>query len=168
LFDFLAKENNFILWRANAIMQHPNEKIMRKLIAFAVKNSGGRSGRTSCFIVKGNKIVGKAISTVGLEGDPTAHGEINAISKYCKSKKSPYLRGCWIYSTQIPCPMCASAVAWAEAKGVVYGWDGRFTWGKLSVHPKEIFKNAKNKITLFGPFLEEECLKIKGYKRKSN
>ena len=145
-------------------MKHPNEKIMRKLIAYTLKKSGEQ--RTGCFIVKDNKIISKAISTVEKDKDPTAHGEMNAIGKLCKKMKNYHLKDCWNYSTQIPCPMCTSVIVWAEAKGIVYGQDGRHTWRKLNINPKIILKTAKKKIDVFGPFLENECLKIKGYKKK--
>lgn len=139
---------------------------MRELIEYTKKRSKGKNNRSSCFIVKGNKIISRAISTVGKYQDPTAHGETNAIRKICRKQKSYSLRGCWIYSSQIPCPMCTAAIVWSEAKGIVWGWDGRHTWGKLNIDPKIILKTAKKKIKIFGYFLEEECLKIKGYKKK--
>jgi tRNA(Arg) A34 adenosine deaminase TadA len=145
-------------------MKHPNEKIMRELIEYTRKKPG--SMRTGCFIVKGNKIVAKAISTVVINQDPTAHGEMNAIKKFCRAQNSYSLRGCWIYSTQIPCAMCSAAIVWGEAAGVVYGWDGRHVWKKLNINPRAILKTAKKKIEVHGPFLADECLKIKGYRKK--
>ena len=145
-------------------MKHPNEKIMRELIEYTVKKSGGH--RTGCFIVKGDKVISKAISTVEKYKDPTAHAEMNAVRKICRKQKNYHLKDCWVYSTQIPCPMCTSVIVWAEAKGIVYGWDGRHTWGKLNIDPKTILKTAKKPINIFGPFLEDECLKIKGYSKK--
>lgn len=144
-------------------MKHPNKKIMGELINYTIKNSKEKC-ETGCFIVKRDKIVCKAISTT--KYDPTAHGEINAISKYCKSKKNYYaLKDCWIYTTQIPCPMCTSAIVLAGAKGIVYGWDGRHTWKELKFNPKKILKTTKKSIKIFGPFLDNDCLKIRGYKK---
>ncbi len=145
-------------------MKRPNEKVMGELIEYTVRNAKEKY-ETGCFIVKGSKIVCKAISTT--KYNPTLHGEINAINNYCTSKKNYYaLKGCWVYTTQIPCPMCTSAIVWALAKGIVYGWDGRHTWNETSIHPKIILKTAQHKIELHGPFLEDECLRIKGYKKK--
>ena len=146
------------------IMEHPNEEIMRKLIDYTIKKAGNRRYETGSFIVKGNKIVAKAISHV--DHDVTAHGEINAIRKLNKARNNYSLKGCWIYSTQIPCPMCTAAIVWGEAEGIVYGWDGRHIWGKLNINPKTILKTAKKPIKIFGPFLEDECLKIKGYTKR--
>ncbi|MFH1072983.1 MAG: nucleoside deaminase [Nanoarchaeota archaeon] len=143
-------------------MKHPDEKTMRALIAYTKKNSKGKDNSSGCLIVKGDKILSRGISRVGIEKDPTSHGEMNAVRKICRKQKNYHLHGCWVYSTQIPCPMCTSVIVWAEAKGIVWGWDGRHTWGKLNIDPETILKTAKGKIEIFGHFLEEECLKIKG------
>jgi len=147
-------------------MKHPNEKIMKKLIEYTKKNNRGKDNSSGCFVVKGDKIISRGISTVGIYKDPTAHGEMNAIRKICRKQKNYHLKNCWIYSTQIPCPACASVIVWTEAKGIVWGWDGRHTWGKLNIEPKIILKTAKKKIDICGHFLEDECLKIKGYTKK--
>jgi tRNA(Arg) A34 adenosine deaminase TadA len=145
-------------------MKHPNEKIMRQLLAYLQK-AGGK--RTACFVVKGDKIIARAISHVEEEQDPTSHGEMNAIRKICRKQKHYHLHGCWIYSSQIPCPMCTAAIVWAEAEGIVWAWDGRHTWNhKLFLNPKTILKTAKKKIQIHGPFLEDEFLKVKGYTKK--
>jgi tRNA(Arg) A34 adenosine deaminase TadA len=118
--------------------------------------------------VKGDRIISKGFTKVEQEHDPTSHGEMNAMKKICRKTKNYHLKDCWIYTTQIPCPMCTSALVWAEAKGIVYGWDGRHTWeGKLNINPKIILKTAKKEIKIYGPFMEKECLKIKGYKKKN-
>ena len=147
-------------------MKHPNEKIMRNLIEWTKKNAKGVNNSSGCFVVKGDKIISRGISTVGIYHDPTAHGEMNAVKKICRKQKNYHLRGCWIYSTQIPCPMCTSLIVWTEAKGIVWGWDGRPTWGKLNIDPRTILKTAKNKIEIFGHFLEDECLKGRKCKKK--
>ena len=147
-------------------MKHPNETVMKELIEWTKKNSKGKNDSSGCFVVKGGKIISKGISQVGKYKDPTAHGEMNAVSKICRKQKSYHLKDCWIYSTQIPCPMCTSLIVWTEAKGIVWGWDGRHTWGKLNIDPKVILKTAKKKIVIHGNFLEDECLKIKGYTKK--
>lgn len=145
-------------------MKHPDKQIMRDLIEYTIKEAGRSLYETGCFIVKGNKIVSKAISHVN--HDLTAHAEINAIRKLNKARKNKTLKGCWIYSTQMPCPMCTAAIIWGDAEGIVWGWDGRWEWNTLKIHPKKIIKLSKSKIKLHGPFLEDECLKIKGYRKQ--
>ena len=82
------------------------------------KNYGGPFG--AC-VVKDGKIVGKGINRVIKNNDPTAHAEIVAIRNACKNLKTYDLSGCEIYTSCYPCPMCLSAIIWANIKKVYYG-----------------------------------------------
>lgn len=81
------------------------------------KNYGGPFG--AC-VVKDGKIIGKGINRVIKNNDPTAHAEIIAIRDACKNIKSYDLSGCEIYTSCYPCPMCLSAIIWANIKKVYY------------------------------------------------
>lgn len=81
------------------------------------KNYGGPFG--AC-IVKDGKIIGKGINRVIKDNDPTAHAEIVAIRKACKHLQSYDLSGCELYTSCYPCPMCLSAIIWANIKMVYY------------------------------------------------
>jgi len=52
--------------------------------------------------------------------DPTAHAEIMAIREACLKKGSHDLSGCSLYTTCFPCPMCLSAIIWANISCVYY------------------------------------------------
>jgi tRNA(Arg) A34 adenosine deaminase TadA len=65
--------------------------------------------------------VAQAYDTVMREGDPTNHGEMNAIRLATRSLGRLSLRGFTLYSTCEPCPMCMSASIWAEVNAVVFG-----------------------------------------------
>ena len=80
--------------------------------------NGGPFGAT---IVKDNTIISKAHNTVLKDNDPTAHAEINAIRKACQKLNTNNLEGCSIYTTCYPCPMCMSAIIWANIKTIYYG-----------------------------------------------
>ena len=81
-------------------------------------NAGGPFG--AC-IVKDGKILGKGSNNVLSNNDPTAHAEIVAIREACQNLNSYDLSGCELYSTCYPCPMCLSAIIWANIKKVYYG-----------------------------------------------
>ena len=53
--------------------------------------------------------------------DPTAHAEVMAIRDACKNIGSYDLEGCELYTSCYPCPMCLSAIIWANIKKVYYG-----------------------------------------------
>lgn len=83
-----------------------------------VTNVGGPFG--AC-IVKDGKVIAKASNHVLKNNDPTAHAEICAIRKACKKLNTYDLSGCELYTTCFPCPMCLSAIMWANIKKVYYG-----------------------------------------------
>ena len=53
--------------------------------------------------------------------DPTAHAEINAIRKACRTRKDLYLSGCTMYVTLEPCSMCLAAIVNSRLKKLIYG-----------------------------------------------
>lgn len=71
-------------------------------------------------VVKDGIVVACAHNTVVIDSDPTAHAEVNAIRMACKNLKTHDLSGCVLYTSCEPCPMCNSAIAWANIKTVYY------------------------------------------------
>ncbi|NFM48159.1 nucleoside deaminase [Clostridium botulinum] len=61
-------------------------------------------------IVKENKIIAKSHNLKESLKDPTAHAEILAIKEACNTIHNWRLKGCKMYVTLEPCPMCASAI----------------------------------------------------------
>ena len=72
-------------------------------------------------IVKDGQIIGKGSNHVLSNNDPTAHAEVMAIRDACKNIGTYDLSGCVIYTSSYPCPMCLSAIIWANIKKVYYG-----------------------------------------------
>ena len=81
------------------------------------KKYGGPFG--AC-VVKDGKIIGKGINRVIKNNDPTAHAEIVAIRNACKNIGSYDLENCELYTSCYPCPMCLSAIIWANIKKIYY------------------------------------------------
>ena len=81
-------------------------------------NAGGPFG--AC-VVKDGKIIGMGSNNVLVNNDPTAHAEIMAIREACKNINSYDLSECEVYTSCYPCPMCLSAIIWANIKKVYYG-----------------------------------------------
>lgn len=72
-------------------------------------------------IVRGDELVVAATNVVFRETDATAHAEVNAIRLACKKLDTIDLRGCRIYTTTEPCPMCFAACHWAKLDKIYYG-----------------------------------------------
>ena len=94
-------------------------KIAKELADSNLKtNDGGPFG--AC-IVKDGEIIGKGSNQVIKNNDPTAHAEIVAIRDACSNIGSYDLSGCELYTSCYPCPMCISAIIWANIRKIYYG-----------------------------------------------
>lgn len=83
------------------------------------ENIGGPFG--AAVISETGKILAVTSNSVLRDNDPTAHAEVNAIRTACKKIGSYDLGGCVLYTTAYPCPMCLSAIIWANIKKVYFG-----------------------------------------------
>lgn len=120
-------------------------------------NDGGPFGAV---IVKDNQIVATAHNEVVSSNDPTAHAEICAIRRASKKLGSFSLKGCILYCTGEPCPMCFSAIHWARIDKVYYcckkslaskiGFDDKYI--------EEIIKGLKDDNI---PFIQQKDIKCK-------
>jgi guanine deaminase len=82
------------------------------------QHNGGPFGAV---IVCQNTIVGRGWNQVTRSFDPTAHAEIMAIREACRNLQRFDLRGCDIYTSCEPCPMCLAAIYWARIDRIFYG-----------------------------------------------
>ena len=95
---------------------------MDEAIAESAKNlETGHGGPFGAVVVKDGVIVGRGHNEVLKNNDPTCHGEIQAIRDACRSLGTYDLSGCELYTSAEPCPMCLSAIIWANIKPVYYG-----------------------------------------------
>ena len=69
-------------------------------------------------IVKDGEVIAVSSNRVIADNDPTAHAEVLAIRKACDKLNTYDLSGCEIYATGYPCPMCLSAIIWANIKKI--------------------------------------------------
>lgn len=103
-------------------------------------NHGGPFGAV---IVVDGKIVGRGHNRVTSKNDPTAHAEVEAIRDACKNLEKFHLEKATIYTNCEPCPMCLSAIYWANIDKIYYasdrndaediGFDDKFIYDELSL-----------------------------------
>ncbi|MEZ4647351.1 MAG: nucleoside deaminase [Candidatus Eisenbacteria bacterium] len=119
------------------------EQFMREAIRLSRdkmrKNQGGPFGAV---VVRGNEVVGRGWNQVTSTNDPTAHAEVTAIRKACKKLGTFHLRGCVLYTSCEPCPMCLAAAYWARVDRIYFagtrkdaaraGFDDEFLYREIS------------------------------------
>lgn len=94
---------------------------MKEAIRIAFENvKNGTGGPFGAVVVREGEVIATSANTVVPDNDPTAHAEVNVIRKACKRLGSFQLKGCDIYSSCEPCPMCLGAIYWARPDHVYY------------------------------------------------
>lgn len=125
-----------------------HEDFLRRAIGLAANNaSTGRGGPFGAVIVRDGAVVAEGANHVTTWHDPTAHAEVVAIREACQSLGSHELRGCVIYASCEPCPMCLAAIYWARLDAVYYaasrhdaaeaGFDDSFLYEQISLEDGE-------------------------------
>jgi tRNA(Arg) A34 adenosine deaminase TadA len=85
------------------------------------ENNFQDGGPFGAVIVKDDKVISEGKNEVLAQNDPTMHAEIVAIRRATSHLKNHSLKGCTLYTTCYPCPMCLSAIIWADIDKVYYG-----------------------------------------------
>jgi guanine deaminase len=81
----------------------------------------GIGGPFGAAVIKDGKVISVAANSVLRDHDPSAHAEVNAIRAAGRLLGTHDLSGCTLYATGYPCPMCLSAIIWANIDTVWFG-----------------------------------------------
>ncbi|WP_396242917.1 nucleoside deaminase, partial [Hafnia alvei] len=97
-----------------------HDEYLQRALALAADSveQGGRP--FGAVIVRNGEIVAEAVNTIHLNGDPTAHAELNGIREVSAHLGSAALRDCTVYASGQPCPMCLSAMYLTGVKAVYF------------------------------------------------
>ena len=135
-------------------------QVMRSLITYTRERALAYRTFTGAFIVREGEVIRREITSIEPDQNPLAHAELKAV-RGALAKYGPDLKGCHLYTTQRPCPMCASAALWSGVERVVYGWaSSDYQWG-TSERARQFFSDLG--VEYVGPILEEECRAIEAY-----
>ena len=140
------------------------EKFMRLAIEKAREGmEKGQSPFGAC-VVKNGEVISCVHNVVWQTTDITAHAEVHAIREACKKLGVVDLEGCVIYSTCEPCPMCFSAIHWANISKIVFGGriadaqDGGFS--ELTISNEEMKKLGGSPVEIVAGFMKKENVEL--------
>jgi guanine deaminase len=101
---------------------HLDNAFMARAIQLSLENvRSGRGGPFGAVVVKDGNVVAEAANQVTATNDPTAHAEVLAIRQACLKFACFELKGCDLYTSCEPCPMCLGAIYWARIDKVYFG-----------------------------------------------
>ena len=130
---------------------------MRRAIALATENVALRraAGRLAAVVVRDGEIIATGVNQVTSANDPTAHAEIVAIRAACKALGDFQLKGCVVYTSCEPCPMCLAALYWSHCDAIFYGnsaadaaaagFDDSFLYDEVSLAARPAQKDSITK-----------------------
>lgn len=127
----------------NKYMQMADEMAMQNVLT----NHGGPFGAV---IVKDGVVVGIGNNHVVKNNDPTAHAEVMAIRNACETLGTFDLTGCTLYTSCYPCPMCFSAIIWANITTVYYG-NTKEDAANIGFRDEMIYKALENPESINSP-----------------
>ncbi len=100
-------------------------------------------------------------NTVRSRTDATAHAEINTIREACRLLGTIDLSGHVMATTCEPCPMCASAIHWANLDAVSYGAciadADAAGFRELAIACETVFAAGGGRIRIEANVLTEDC-----------
>ena len=147
-------------------------KFMQKAKENAEKGIENKEGGPFGAIIvdkKGN-IIANGNNKVLKNNDPTAHAEIVAIREACKKLNTYDLSEYILYTSCEPCPMCLSAIIWANIKEVYYGCTKEDA-GNIGFRDDIIYDYLKGKnkeLIEMKKIDREECIKTFEKYKKEN
>jgi len=135
--------------------RNKEEFYMKAALAEAKKAFDRQEVPVGVVIVYNEMIIARAHNLTETLKDPTAHAEMQAITAATNWIGGKYLTDCTIYVTLEPCAMCAAAIGWSQASGLVYG----------ATDEKKGYKSISNsllhpKTKVISGILEEECREL--------
>jgi tRNA(Arg) A34 adenosine deaminase TadA len=99
-----------------------HEALMREAIRLSIENVNlGVGGPFAALVARDGEIIATGTNQVTTLHDPTAHAEVSAIRTACRALQTFELRGCDLYTTCEPCPMCLGAIYWARLERLYFG-----------------------------------------------
>ncbi len=124
------------------------------------KNEGGPFG--AVITDKEGNIIAKGNNMVLKNNDPTAHAEITVIRDACQKLNTYDLSDYILYTSCEPCPMCLSAIIWANIKQVYYGCTKQDA-GKIGFRDDMIYEYLKGNnqdIIYLKQINRDECITL--------
>ena len=134
--------------------------------AIAVCRDGLRAGQApfGAVVLRHGDEIAAAHNTVGLDNDPTAHAEVNAIRAAARALGVTKLAGCALVSTCEPCPMCLAAAYWAGIESVVFGASIRDAeaagFDQIRLAASSVAGAGSRPLSIEGGRLRDDCLAL--------
>lgn len=138
-----------------------DEDVMRRAIAKTREGIAAGQSPFGAVLAKNGEVIAAAHNTVWRDCDPSAHAEVNAIRQASKAMQTIDLRGCILYTTCEPCPMCLTLTHWSKIDRILYGATiadaASAGFSELHVGAEELARIGGSSLLVDQGPLREEC-----------
>ncbi len=118
-------------------------------------------GPFGAVIVKNGRVISKGHNEVLQKHNPVLHAEIVAIMQACEVLNTSDLTDCILYTSCEPCPMCLSAIIWANITNVYYACTKKDA-ASIGFRDDDIYEFIKghNEMLNLQELNREDCLEV--------
>lgn len=103
-------------------MSDKDTHFLHQAVALARANIANGGRPFGAVVVRGGEVLATGVNEILTAHDPTAHAEMSALRAASRRLGSPDLRGCSVYASGHPCPMCMAAMRLAGVARVAYAY----------------------------------------------
>ena len=137
----------------------PKRPFMERALALAEEAARAGEVPVGAVVVKDGKIIGEGRNRREEGKTALAHAEMEAIHQACQTLGTWRLRGCQLYVTLEPCPMCTGAIINAHLDTLVYGADDERA-GCCGTAMDLFSLPYSHRPEIYRGFLEEDCTRL--------
>ena len=119
-------------------------KFIERAIFLSKKSVETNGGPFGAVVTKNGEIIGEGMNRVTIDNDCSLHAEVVAMRAAQKKLNTFNLKGCTLWSSTEPCPLCTSMVLWSRLDSVFY-CNTRDDAKKIDFDDSEIFEELKKK-----------------------
>ncbi|MBK7405733.1 MAG: nucleoside deaminase [Phycisphaerales bacterium] len=135
-------------------------------LAIEEARSGIAAGQSpfGAVIVRAGEVVARGHNHVWAWTDPSAHAEVVCIREAGRVLQKIDFAGCEMYTTCEPCPMCASAIHWANLDAVAFGAriaDAEAAgFRELRLPIERLYEGGGSHVRVIPGVMREDCVRL--------
>ena len=141
--------------------EHTHAKFMQLAIEQAKASIAAGQSPFGAVIIRDSQVIAATHNHVWACSDPSAHAEVECIRCAGKALGTIDFAGCVMYSSCEPCPMCASAIHWANLDAIYFGArieDAQQAgFRELTIPIETMYELGKSRVKIHADCLREPC-----------
>ena len=141
-----------------------DEKFMAEALRLSEQAMAHGNEPFGAVLVKDGEIVFTNENQIHTRHDPTFHGELGLLRRFCEETGITDLRDYTLYSSCEPCFMCSGAMVWTRLGRLVYGASNRQLESILGQEGSDcsaiVFSHSPHRPEVTAGVLQDACLRV--------